>query len=335
VKKSKSIIFLFLLALSFFLAKPSQVFAENCGAQDFIDTEGRWGTAGKAYTTGCYAINVGGNTTYQGNWDCGPGRQCFVFEKQEAACGSQTYFGKPTYCSVSALGRTLVPYSCPRSGEFCVIDNTGPIQGVCGKDTYQNKQTSCSVSALNRVIVPAYSGCNNGEFCVIDLGGSGGVCGKDKFQNRPTYCSVSASNRTIVNYSGCRSVGELCVTDLISSEQKPASLCTTLHDEPSRIQCNNCFQQNGAWTAIGCIPTDPSVFIGKLLLIGIGIAGGIAFLLILFGGFQIMTSAGNPEQLNAGRELISSAIAGLLLIIFSVFILKVIGVNILGIPGFG
>ena len=66
-----------------------------------------------------------------------------------------------------------------------------------------------------------------------------------------------------------------------------------------------------------------------------GLAGGIAFLLILFGGFQILTSAGNPEKLNEGRELVSSAVAGLLLIIFSVFLLRLIGYDILRIPGFG
>jgi Co/Zn/Cd efflux system component len=65
-----------------------------------------------------------------------------------------------------------------------------------------------------------------------------------------------------------------------------------------------------------------------------GLAGGIAFLLILFGGFQIMVSAGNPEQMNAGKEMVTSAIAGLLLIIFSVFLLRLIGYNILRIPGF-
>lgn len=90
----------------------------------------------------------------------------------------------------------------------------------------------------------------------------------------------------------------------------------------------------GAWTAIGCIPTNPTAFISILLGFGVGIAGGIAFLLILLGGFQILTSTGNPEQLQAGRELVSSAVSGLLLIIFSVFLLKLIGVNILGIPGF-
>ncbi len=90
----------------------------------------------------------------------------------------------------------------------------------------------------------------------------------------------------------------------------------------------------GAWTAFGCIKTDPGSFVAEVLRVGIGIGGGIAFLLILFGGFQILTSAGNPEQLAAGRELVTSAITGLLLIIFSVFLLRLIGYNILGIPGF-
>lgn len=100
--------------------------------------------------------------------------------------------------------------------------------------------------------------------------------------------------------------------------------------------CNGCMSDGKhVWTAFGCIATDPSSFITSLLRIGIGIGGGVAFLIILFGGFQILTSAGNPEQLTAGRELVTSAITGLLLIIFSIFLLRLIGYNILGIPGFG
>lgn len=101
-------------------------------------------------------------------------------------------------------------------------------------------------------------------------------------------------------------------------------------------KCMDCLEnQGGAWTAIGCVPTEPAGLLTLLLTFGMGIAGGIAFLLILLGGFQMMTSVGNPEQLNAGRELISSAITGLILIIFSVFLLKLIGYDILRIPGFG
>lgn len=100
--------------------------------------------------------------------------------------------------------------------------------------------------------------------------------------------------------------------------------------------CNSCMNGgNATWTAFGCIQTDPQQFLGEILRIGISIGGGIAFLLILFGGFQIMTSAGNPEQLAAGQEVVSSAITGLLLIIFSIFLLRLIGYNIFAIPGFG
>ncbi len=100
--------------------------------------------------------------------------------------------------------------------------------------------------------------------------------------------------------------------------------------------CTRCMSGGTkVWTAIGCIETTPQGIFSQFFTLGIGMAGGIAFLLILFGGFQVLTSSGNPEQLNAGRELIGAAITGLLLIIFSVFILRLVGYNILGIPGFG
>ncbi len=52
-------------------------------------------------------------------------------------------------------------------------------------------------------------------------------------------------------------------------------------------------------------------------------------------GFQITTSSGDPKRLQAGKELLTSAIAGLLLLILSAFILRLIGVDILGLPEFG
>jgi hypothetical protein len=110
------------------------------------------------------------------------------------------------------------------------------------------------------------------------------------------------------------------------------SVCQALGENASL--CSACANSDGVWTAIGCIPTSPTGLFTKIFSLGIGIAGGIAFLLILFGGFQILVSAGNPEQLNEGRELVSSAVAGLLLIIFSVFLLRLIGYDILRIPGF-
>lgn len=106
-------------------------------------------------------------------------------------------------------------------------------------------------------------------------------------------------------------------------------------DKPIGAVYEMCGADDGIETAIGCVSINPQGFITSLVNIGIGLGGGIAFLLILLGGFRVMISRGNPEQMEAGKELISSAVAGLFLIIFSVFILRFIGFDILGIPGFG
>ncbi len=91
-------------------------------------------------------------------------------------------------------------------------------------------------------------------------------------------------------------------------------------------------------TAIGCVPVlnndNGTSFMAFILRWAIGIGGGIAFLLIVYAGFMIMTASGNPERLKAGQELLTSAISGIILLIFSVFILNTIGVKILQIPGF-
>ena len=89
-------------------------------------------------------------------------------------------------------------------------------------------------------------------------------------------------------------------------------------------------------SAIGTIPFDSSTrFFSFILSWAIGIGGGIAFFLIIMASFMITTSAGNPERIKAGQELLTSAIAGLIMLVFSVFILRIIGVDILGLGSVG
>ncbi len=95
--------------------------------------------------------------------------------------------------------------------------------------------------------------------------------------------------------------------------------------------CNN---DNGVETAIGCVPTEPVALIKGVLTFSTRIAGGLTLLLMIFGAFEMITSAGNPDTLKKGQERFRDAIIGLLFIIFSVLLLQIIGVDILGIPGF-
>ncbi len=87
-------------------------------------------------------------------------------------------------------------------------------------------------------------------------------------------------------------------------------------------------------TGIGQISTEPQGFVRSIFTIVLGLAGGIALILIMLSGYRFMASAGNPEAAKAAQEQLVSAIVGLLFIIFSFVILQVIGVDILHIPGF-
>lgn len=87
-------------------------------------------------------------------------------------------------------------------------------------------------------------------------------------------------------------------------------------------------------TAIGPVSTTPSGVITVFFRLFLSIAGTIAVFLIISSGYKLMTSRGNPEQIQQAREQFTSAIIGLLFLIFSLVILQFIGVSVLGLPGF-
>ncbi len=120
-----------------------------------------------------------------------------------------------------------------------------------------------------------------------------------------------------------------------SSEYYEWALCDQINEKQAREMCIDCYDIGGIWTAVGCIPTDPMQMIKVLLRIGLLIGGGVALLIILAGSFILSTSSGDPKKTSEAKEMISSALIGLVFIIFSVSILQLIGVQILRIPGFG
>lgn len=86
-------------------------------------------------------------------------------------------------------------------------------------------------------------------------------------------------------------------------------------------------------TAIGCIPVKIDDFVTWLLPKLFGIIGGISFLIMIYGFILIGTSSGDPKKVQGAQETITSAITGLLISIFALFILRLVAINILHIPG--
>ncbi len=239
-----------------------------------------------------------------------------------------------------ALFRFL-PSVQAKSGCTCNKDQVthvcGPTSNSCafGYQPQCAQINSCDGSATSCTCVnplaPSLGGCT----CNVDS--NFGSC-----VNTTNSCT-SGYQPQCAQLSLCGSATS-CTCVSSTSAPTPAlsnSACQYISDGTQKSDCDDCAKGTGkykdhpgVWTAIGCITTDPNNLLGTILKFGLGLAGGIAFLLILFGGLQIMTSAGNPEQLIAGRELISSAIIGLILILFSIFLLQFIGFTIIGIPGF-
>lgn len=111
------------------------------------------------------------------------------------------------------------------------------------------------------------------------------------------------------------------------------------NDTPTREELDDfmkdkdgCLEVN---TALGGISSDPMGFIRSVMAVLLSLSGGIALILIIMSGYKLMTSRGDPEKIQGAKDRLTSAIIGLLFIIFSLVIVEIIGVDILAIPGFG
>jgi quinol-cytochrome oxidoreductase complex cytochrome b subunit len=74
------------------------------------------------------------------------------------------------------------------------------------------------------------------------------------------------------------------------------------------------------------LPCDTSVstFILKIINIALAVAGLIAVLFLIIGGFRYITSAGNEESAEQAKKIIVNAIIGVVVIILSFVIVRVI-----------
>lgn len=184
------------------------------------------------------------------------------------------------------------------------------------------------------------------------------VPGQDSQSVRGIAAPVCAQNANPIGEPStdtcyCQSGGSAALTSL-------AQYCGNITNQQEQIDCMSClgiaridatqiviggkgfnynqkitFKDGGVWTGIGCVKTSLKEFVQETVLgLGIGIAGAMALICIIFASIQMQLSRGTPEKIKKAQELLTSCIMGLIVIIFSVFLLRIIGVNILRIPGF-
>lgn len=77
----------------------------------------------------------------------------------------------------------------------------------------------------------------------------------------------------------------------------------------------------------GVILDDPSlsIVINRVLIFVTPFAGVLLFFVILWGGYDILLSQGNPEKLKTGSAKIKAGLAGFLILVLAYFISGVVG----------
>jgi len=235
-----------------------------------------------------------------------------------------------------------------------------PSAGIYTAELYVGTSQTGSISQF---VVDA-GGATEGEPCneVISCTTSSSVAGTQTCIG--TWTAGGASGLTCsYTAAGCSTCAapscgdEICSADELNSSSCPIDcavtipelkfyLCTQIPSggefAAQKAACESCQNisgdtntDTGIWTAVGCIRANPESIVKQVITLGLSIGGGVALLMILASGFIFSTSQGDPKRVTDARELLTSAVIGLLFIIFSITILQFIGFTIFRIPGFG
>lgn len=191
-----------------------------------------------------------------------------------------------------------------------------------------------------------------GDMCLFKVGDFEGFCLNSAINKLTDWVEQSMPTVKKFNDEWLPAVSNQynpCINGNPSSRASTSDTSCVCQKEPpsTKFLCNNYLKNSndygaclscsdhGVWTSLGCVDNNISSFIQNTVFgMGIGLAGGFALLCIVFAAFQMQSSQGNPEKIKKAQEMLTSCIMGLMLIIFSVFILRLIGVSILKIPGF-
>lgn len=141
--------------------------------------------------------------------------------------------------------------------------------------------------------------------CVSD----GGVC----------YFDAVADNFTaaaeICAVSGYGAVPLTCAElDAQAAQSAPAQTApaTPAPSDPAMVKLEN---------PLGVV-TDAGSIIKQVITVALGIIGALTLLMFVWGGFEWLTSAGNPEKVKSGTQTMIWAIIGVILVFSSYLLLS-------------
>jgi hypothetical protein len=291
-----------------------------------------------------------------GNWSCGGkcASQATMQTYNTLWCNGETKFcgGASTLatlgCGSCAAGDWSCGSECAALPVRTIFNDTwadgqarwkyesGQRQGIaCGGNTSGKKCVSpqvvcsCALASIeDDVCAPNPGAC--GSSCATAAGTSSASSAPSPLSdvrlglNIPSPCAVT--NTQIL---GCLP-GECKNPD---GTLRPAS-CFTASARSDVQNCTSCLCQGYTWSGIGCVnTTSVNGLVITIIRLVLGVIGGISLLLLISAGF--LYSTGRTENLEKAKQRITAMFGAILFIVFSVLILRFIGVNILDVTTAG
>lgn len=241
----------------------------------------------------------------------------------ESAVGTEVYnlvFGLPlgtdTQTIRDATLNDLDPYYCKNAavGACGEVDAKSAATLVCSGTT----SDSCILSNGNYIY----------DASVFVDAGNPNIYQCKKCYQPGELIETFAGNSAKPGYVGFCFGGTLDKRPLINGSVTD-SLEYYLTDAANKPALASCKASGGIYTAIGCVDPSPIGLITGLIRISLGVVGGIALLQMVYIG--IMYQLGDEGKIKEARSRLIATITGVAVLIFSILILRIIGVNVLDI----
>lgn len=301
---------------------------------------GNWSCNGKCATESVME-------DYNRRWCDGKARWLWAQAGNTAACGGSASKPAGAGCSTTcAVGEWSCGAECANNSVQATFNSTWVDGQSQWKFESQSKQgISCGgAQSTRKCVAPTNTRCDcgtagpNDDVCVANASECSAKCSGATSSAGPisgptsdpaAQCKAKLLKPGINIAAGCKATNEVLCNCVVDKLNAPGTVDTV---ESNR--CISCLCNGNSWSGIGCINTNSTNgIITSVMRIVLGIMGGIALILMIISGYLYNT--GQTDNVAKAKQTVTAMFAAIIFIVFSVLLLRFIGVNVLDVTTVG